>query len=274
MLTRKHNQIKDIQDGFTISSQCFQFDPILESITKFLNFKECGCVSIMNRCYHSKTWKYFLLSSKVAKNEIKINQTSIPWIVKYNKFLIHQNLKINSFQDIDLSIIPKLHSLYISNCFQNRLPHEVKFLSFCCVKGSILDMYNNENVKLYASTLTASSTMVKTLIIVEEDANCAVLPNFPNLKELRIHCNFLLYPLLLLDKYPNLKILHLDCNNVNFIHSLSSYKHTLVILSENLIDISSFSILQCSKLDLSNCPNIQDFSAVAHLPIVLKKMQK
>jgi hypothetical protein len=281
MLTRKRKQIEDLQDRFLISTQPAHFDVILESVTRFLKFKDCAHVSIANRVYHCKTWKYVLSCREHSKNKIiKINQYSIPWIIKYRLFMTHQTLKMNKKNNFDLSTIPRINTLWILdvNVIIGSLPLQVKNYIFSKVIATIPNMIPNmigtTKVEMYKSFITSHSTSVKHLDVIAEIVDCKLLPFFTNLKKLEIRCNFLRYPSLIFIQYRNLKTLQISCNDVNFITAIQSFKHTLVIISTSLMNIASFSGLQCNELDLSQCPNIIDYSAVAHIPIVRKRNQK
>jgi hypothetical protein len=271
MLTRKRKRMQDVQDRFAISTQSAHFDPILEALTKFLDFKDCAHVDITNSLYHSKTWKYFLQAP--TDNRIEINTKSIPWILKYRNFLKYQNLWIDQQYNIDLSLISQLQSLSISSVFIASLPLLVKNYEFWSVNANIPYMNGTKSISMINSKVTSYSESVKNLSIIAAIVDCEILPGFPNIKTLEINCNDLVHPSCIFPKYPNLRKLTISCNRVNFIQAIQSFKHKLVISSWELIDISSFSSLQCSELDLSNCSSIQDYSFVSHVPIV-KKYEK
>ena len=205
MLTRKRKRLKDLQDTFPISTQPAHFDPILESLTSFLDLEDCARVSVTNRGYHFQTWKYFLMSSK--NNFIGINQYSISWIIKYRLFMTHQILKMNKKNNFDLSMIPRVNTLWILdvNVIIGSLPLQVKNYFFSRVDAEIPNMIGTTKVEMYDSFITSDSTSVKHLNVMAQNVDCKLLPFFPNLKKLEITCNFLLDPSFIFKQYLNLK---------------------------------------------------------------------
>jgi hypothetical protein len=279
MLSRKRKQINDLQDKFSISTQPAHFDPILESLTRFLECKDCAHVSVTNSVYHCKTWKYFLTSSKNTDHKIQLNGDSIPWITKYCRYLAYQEVDIHEHQYIiDLSIIPRLKTLYMYRVSCTNLdndgfvilPLQVKHYRLSNVVAEIPEMIGTKKVSLFQSSLISDSTFVKSMYVSDVNINCEKLPNFSNLKQLEMICRYVVHPNFILEKYPNLTYLEITCYCVNFITALQLFRGTLVISSWDLINISSFCVLQCSKLDLTQSPNITDFSGVSHIPIVIK----
>jgi hypothetical protein len=257
--------------------QCAHFDPILESITKFLVFKDCSPIDQLNHMYHCKTWKYVLTAvhrSSNCNSIIKLTCESILWVSKYRLFLKHLELEIleaNS-PEFDLSSISHLHSLVIYKVNHKKFPLQMNHLICYDITGNIPNLLNTHTLYLYQSPIICYSQSVKNLFMCSFDSvDCETLPHFPNLNHLEVSCKFLLNPSRILEKYPNLISLHISCNNINFVHDIRLFKHYLVLRSWSLVDITSFSMLECSELNLIGCPNIQDYSSVSHIPIVKKK---
>jgi hypothetical protein len=159
----------------------------------------------------------------------------------------------------------------MSNVCVNALPTKIiDSLIFHKCTGNIPNLIGTEEVSLSQSSLTIYSETVHRLSVLYESCYCDKLPNFPNLTHLQVTCEYLFNMDCVLEKYPNLEDLYIYCLDVNFIGALKLFQHKLTISSFELEDITCFSMLQCSELDLSNCPYIQDYSAVGHIPIVRK----
>jgi hypothetical protein len=289
MLTRKRQKLLDSQEklNLELSTTSFQFHPILESISQFLCLKDCSQVSNLNHTYHGKTWLYVLQTSNRfrTKDIIKLDTTSMSWIYKYRLYLNRQSIMKSSKLKFDLSKIPKLLEFHIVK-ETSAFPLEVK------------DMY------IYSDSINNTNMIFPTVIGVEF---LYILFTFPEhilnllntlpmtLKELNLASNFK-FNCELLPVLPNLLVFRfdMDVDNVecirekfpnlvnlcifDFYHSqnydtLNYFEHTLIINSTYLINTQFFITFKCHELDLSNCPNIEDFSGVAHIPIV-KKHQK
>jgi hypothetical protein len=270
MLTRKQ---KRLRENSTIS---LYFEPILESIAQFLEFPDIAHVSQLNKKFQSKTWKYVLSSShrSIECNPlIDISQESLAWIIKYKNLLKYQELKLYRLrvQDFDLSMIPQLETLSL---FYGEsitiLPLRVNCLSCYRMDGNIPNLIGTTSVLLFDSSITAYSKTVHTMLFHNNDIDCDKLPNFPNLTSLDLSCRHAVNAENIVKKYPNVKNLKITCNNINFIHEIQFYQHTLVIISDTLVNIYSFSMLQCHELNIIGCPNIKDYSEVSHIPIVKK----
>jgi hypothetical protein len=288
-LCEKTHPVFSLMTHFGISTQCFQFDWLLESVTRFLEFRDVGNVSKVNCFYYSKTWRYFLGSVNRCRTEqpIPLCSKSIKWIKKYRLFIGQEKLELDSNSpDFDLSVIPKLFTLILSSIptddIPTTFPLQVNYLSCEAIIGDIPNFVAT-HVLLFRSSITAYSETVETLLIQKDCVYCHGLPNFPNLKKLELHANYLFNmggqwdskgllwnDVGILTKYPNLEYLKISCRNIDFVDAIQNYKHKLVIASFDLVDITCFSMLQCSELDLSGCPKIQDYSGVAHIPIVRK----
>ena len=273
MLTREQ---KRLRENLQISTTSLYFEPILESIAQFLEFPDVAHVSQLNKIYQSTTWKYVLSSShrSIHCNPlIDISKESLAWIIKYTNLLKYQELKLYRLHesDLDLSMIPQLDtlSLFYGESI-TMLPLRVNCLSCYRMDGNIPDLIGTTSVLLFDSTITTYSETVHTMLFHNHDIDCNKLPHFPNLQSLEMSCRYVMNAENILKMYPNLKTLKITCNNINFIHEIQSYQHTLVIISDTLVNITSFSMLQCHELNLIGCPSIQDYSAVSHIPIVRK----
>jgi hypothetical protein len=260
--------------------QCAHFEPILESITKFLVFKDCSHVDQLNHMFHFKTWKYVLTAvhrSSNCNSVIKLTCDSILWVSKYRLFLKHLELEIleetyNNAPAFDLSSISHLQGLVIYNVSLKKFPLQMNHLICYDITGNIPNLLNTNTIYLYQSLIICSSQSVQNLFTCSFDSmDCETLPEFPHLNHLEVSCKFLLNPSRILEKYPNLISLHISCDNINFVAAIRLFKHYLVIKSWPLVDITSFSLLECCELNLIGCPNIQDYSSVSHIPIVKKK---
>jgi hypothetical protein len=174
--------MQNVQDRFAISTQSAHFDPILEALTKFLDFTDCAHVSITNTLYHSKTWKYCLQAP--TDKRIEINTKSMSWILKYRNFLKYQNLWIDKQYNIDLSLILQLQSLSIYRVFIVSLPLLVKNYDFWSVAANIPYMNGTKSISMIDSKVTSYSESVKNLSIIAAIVDCEILPHFCKIKTL------------------------------------------------------------------------------------------
>jgi hypothetical protein len=250
---------------------------LLESVTNFLEFQDIAHVSELNCFYYSKTWDYFLSSINHCQDPIPVHSTSIKWIKKYRLLMEQEWLQIDrNSPDLDLSIIPKLWTLVLSDKIPTTFPLQLNTLMCEGITETIPDnvvprISFATIVILSRSSIHAYSETVEELSGFNDCINCDGLPNFPNLKRLILWGNYVDNVDRILDKYPKLKFLEICCKDIKFIDALKSFQHTLVFMSSELDNISDFWMLQCNELDLYDCPNIKDFSPVSHIPIVRKK---
>jgi hypothetical protein len=129
------SQTRDIFYYQKLQSYTYEFNPIRESIARFLNNKDCSYVSNLNQEYSKKTW-IVLLKRTTRNNEyINVNETSWSWIVKYQKLKISRDhrkffgleipiigtLEIE-FCDITIRFPKKLQTLHINDC-RGKLPN-------------------------------------------------------------------------------------------------------------------------------------------------------
>jgi hypothetical protein len=81
----------------------YTFHPILESVSRFLQFPDCGKVAQLSKTYDSQAWMYVLNDSKRANNlNGRILGVDIGWIRRYTKHLQHQSIIIYNQHVCDL----------------------------------------------------------------------------------------------------------------------------------------------------------------------------
>jgi Leucine-rich repeat (LRR) protein len=279
MLTRKRQKLLDSQEKLNLemSSRVFQFDPILESVSQFLYNRDCANVSKLSHSYHSKTWLYILKSPNRAKinDIIDLNDYSWYWILKYRLHLKHQSIQFLYRVKFDLSIIPQLYSLNVYEPM-DKFPGQVKHLTL----SGLTDINTFPNIigveTLFVPHYDSHSGLLKTCpqtitSIKIQSAwwfNCQDLPNLPNLETLFLRVDYMKNVQTIQEKFPNLKILHIISNSLVGIEELENFRGKLVVGSRFWQSTQVFANFKTQDLDLSQCPNILDFSGVAHIPIV------
>lgn len=104
--------------------------------------------------------------------------------------------------------------------------------------------------------------------------DCQDLPNVPNLETLFLRVESMQNVEVIRENFPNLTIFHIISNNaLNHFEELGLFKHKLIIESDILRSTRVFANFKCCELDISHCPNIQDYSGTRHIPIV-KRFEK
>ena len=282
MLTRKKQKLLDSQKvlHLEMSSRVFQFDPILESVAQFFGLRDCANVSNLNHSYHSKTWMYILNSShrlSLLNDTIILDHKSLTWISKYRLHLKHQKihvLHVSNKVNFDLSVIPQLLSLTVYTQISH-FPIRVKELTLSAFPNlATFPVTGVETLFLphyydFFALKTCPQTIKHLKIQTIWHFNCQDLPNLPNLETLFLRVQSMQNVEVIREKFPNLAILHIISNN-----ALSNYKELglfqgkLIIESQILQATQVFENFQCRELDLSQCPRIQDYSSIAHIPIV------
>ncbi len=140
MLTRKRHRDHLLDQKF--NAYTYEFDPIRESVAKFLDFKDVASIVRLNLEYSKKTWIVVLNNSTRVNACIHVktpkesNKSSWSWIVKYAKHLKYQKLTTSAnhskfFQlrilvldtliieycDIPIQLPKQLKELRVNDCF-------------------------------------------------------------------------------------------------------------------------------------------------------------
>jgi hypothetical protein len=265
------------------SPQVSAFNPILESITRFLRLGDCARVVKLNHSYYDKTWLYILQSSTrlyKLNDIVEVNDKSMTWISKYRSHLKYQKIQVSSNNvPFDLSTITQCLSLRVLSNIST-FPVRVKHLIFSQYSGN--EFPNIQGVKkVYISdyfnqslVTTCPKTIKKLTIVSFYTLDGQELPILPKLKIFQCNIEHMVNMNLLEKKFPNLTTLHLFFSeSLLQMKQFSYFKHRLIIESKSLITANMFSNFQCQELDLSGCPNIQDYSGVAHIRFV-KRFEK
>jgi hypothetical protein len=250
---------------------------LLESISIFLNFKDCANVDQLNHMYHCKAWNYVLRNyGRKIYQVIRVDHTSINWINTYKLFLSHQHLLI-LINVYDLSIIPKVKHLSIVRSAKIlRIPVQVTHISLLSFNGTIQKIIGLESLGFYKfdeqewNMLALHSQTVKNLNINYCTLQFELFPVCSNLETLSCYmCTLIDVDCLFqrCTKLTTLKIVYPQSD----ITQLKNFPFKLILRLDSLLNTKCFIDFKCQELDLSLYPNIQDYSGVAHIPIVIKK---
>jgi hypothetical protein len=267
MLTRKRQRDTEIQNRFNESTleQSNQFHPILESITIFLRFKDCGSVARLNKDYHLKAWIYLLKSkNRSIREPININFKSVKWLEKYKKSLKNQHL-----------------SLFIAEYpWSNNRERERAFLKIRNQEDVQRFLNNNQQIHSFTFShryhdthvLYNIATYLKELTWLGRNIDsfpCFPVLEFLDISHTTVSGNLFAF---LAKQCPALKeLIIFDCFASDIIIKLGSTVKKLKIKHHShLKNLEPFRCLQLQELDISNCMYITDFSPVAHIPIVKK----
>ncbi len=260
MLTRKRQRDTLIQEHFNslTSDQSNQFHPMLESITRFLDFKDCSNIAILNVWHHLKTWIYVLKSqNRKIRPIIDVNHKSILWLTKYSKSLSNQHLHLKShYQNPELLFNNEACRMFFTN--------QQKMYCF-----TFFPQWNT-------SITTQEEIILKNIALYLKELTCVVLtmknfPLFPCLELLHFRnpqSKIVLESCL--QKCPILKTLVLDSYHDSTIPEIGTSIQKLTISSYYLTNLESLRYSNLQELDVSGCMNITDFSPTMHIPIVKK----
>jgi hypothetical protein len=283
MLTRKRQKLLEIQEKLNLETfQSFQFDPILESIAQFFNLTDCARVANLNHSYHSKTWFYVLHSSSRSKklnSIIPLDSNSVTWMTKYRMHLQYQKIEAVTFP-FDLSTIPKCHSLSVYRSTTFNFPSQAKHLICTSCYEKFPHIANLQSVSIrhycYACELTVfPATITKLKLHSFFLLNGHKLPFLPNLETFQCNIPHFENMEIMEQKFPNLTTLHLVYDyTIIDLEQFAYFRYRLIIESKSLMITNKFTTFKCQELDLSQCPNILDYSGVAHISIVKRCKQK
>jgi hypothetical protein len=273
MLTRKR-----LRDE-TIQKKSIGFHPILESVTKFLTFKDVGQISTINQFFYQKMWIYLLRSTS---RELKLNEfilfcsTSLSWISKYAMELKHQKLKVVSqHAKFFVIFIPQIDSLSISNAEYTtiRLPRKISSLE---IQGSIPTKFRLSGITNFKcwgnshSDLANIPKFVKDLHIFGSYIWLGYLCYLPILTSLTIHCGEVLESELLCRRCPLLETITLTHYGHLPIKGLENIRvSTLILDYPNVSNMFDIRFNYVKTLDLSRCPKLFDFSNFKNIPHII-----
>jgi hypothetical protein len=286
MLTRKRQRDTEIQNRFNVltATQSNQFHPILESIANFLGFKDVSNVAKLSVEYHLKTWIHVLKSkNRNIREPIVINYKCMLWLTKYSKSLENQHLEFSKIIDKNVPEIPKVDTLSLIRRYgyDGKLP-ECKTLHLSD-SGEFPNLTNFEKLflrsgcqkaNIFLEFLSKASDSLKELYIYWGIHGLPMLPHLEVLyykdigapKGLFQHLSKLC---------PNLKELYIKYYHQKTCKSLLGLNISkLTLESYDLRDISDLKYLPLQELDVTKCRNIQDFSAVSHIPNFRKRSTK
>jgi hypothetical protein len=278
MLTRKR-----LREG-NHKKMSIGFHPIMESVTRFLHFKDCAQVTTMNQFFHQKMWLYLLRSTnrELNLNSIIIyNVDSSTWIRKYASELKYQSIHVSSKHVDFFSInIPQICDLFIMYCNYStiRLPTKIQSL------GIFGDIPNKiRNVKLNKFTMGNFSPIavqtipedVKDLHIYAKYIWFQVIPSLPNVTRLNVYnCN----------EVQGIEKLMIQCPKLETIMSYSFERPTIgfeeVNVSQLILDYPNVTTMydihypNVKTLDLSRCPKLLNYSNFKNVPNLITPNKK
>jgi hypothetical protein len=260
MLTRKRQKVQDVQDQLNLQTyQVFNFNPILECAAQFLHLRECAKVSNLSRNYHNKTWLYVLHSFNRFDDIIRLNSNSFNWIKKYQFHLKYQKLEFSGKFDLSSFHITDIKHVRFIN-------YDGEFPNITNVEELFIVVYCNSNLNIFSTCPNSIKTLrIQGFFPFNGDS----LPFLPNLET--FECESYMFNMeQTKEKFPNMTTLHVVKNGTWLMNQFSYFKHRITIESKEFTATDVFLKFQCHELDLSKCPNIRDYSGVAHIPIVKK----
>ncbi len=283
MLTRK--RLRDENRRNLVRGEYYSFDPIIESVARFLGFEDCAAVSNLNHEFARKLWVYVLRSCNRKAEIICFDSSSYAWISKYSKELKNQRLYVGSHHASFFNLeIPQLFSLHLNGCrVLPRFPKHLFHLTMLDNLGS-LTAFNPDCVPNiislnigdigsmgfhYLKNLPSSLELLSLWLSI---FSCRYLPFLPKLESLWIRqCGFFEDVTELRTKCPNLS--HLALCNVSLDGLRGLDIQELVLWDTEIVDISDLAHVRVDVLDLSHCPNVVDVSSVKHIARVVKAQQ-
>jgi hypothetical protein len=239
MLTRKRTQERLYYQK--LKAYTYEFNPILESVSKFLNNNDCASVSNLNQECNTKTWIVVLNCVSRVNTYIHVNETSRSWIVKYQQHLKYQKLRISSnFTKFFQIPILSVDTLTIDNCDTIvRVPKHTRELRLYNFKGifpklnGIKYLVLQEGKTSFDLSKLPSSLIDLSLIYTTFDV--MEIPTLSNLITLTLkNC----------PEFLNMGQLHIKCPNIR----------TLIIEDEFANDLDGLQELQvqCLIIDSIN----------------------
>jgi hypothetical protein len=245
MLTRKrHREQVYLQK---LNAYTYEFDPIRESVAKFLTYHDVAFVSNLNKEYNTKIWIVVLSHSCRVNDFIKVDPTSWLWIVKYAQHLKYQKLRISSnhrkFFQFEIHI---LDTLLIEHCDKPiRLPKNLRELRindcwrpFPKMNGITCFVFTRPWSTRDFDIENLPSSLI-SLYLQCLEFNSSEIPLLPNLTTLTLYkCSDFL----------QMDQLHVKCPNI----------HTLCILDSLSEDLNGIQGLQIDRLiiDCSEFMNV------------------
>jgi Leucine-rich repeat (LRR) protein len=174
-------------------------------------------------------------------------------------------------------MVPKLRQLSLFSKDVTNPPIQVKQITFtpCCgnmkkiIGVEILEMFSTNEYDL--NVLKIYSETIRKLYVSAHILSISLLCFCPNLATLSCSANFITNMDCLWKKFPNLTTLDITLWEWTDLSELKGFPFRIVLSSDHLINTQCFIDFKCRELDLSLCLNIQDYSSVAHIPIVIKK---
>jgi hypothetical protein len=262
-----------------------RFHPIVASAVSFLLLVDCARVAEINRDYHAKFWNNLLRNPRrKLHTTIPITLDSRIWLRKYASVLQYQTLTwklpeavMESISAEDpISPIPCLDLSTAKLVMFNgvtAVPDGIKSISLC---DTILGKRLPDHVKRvrcnnnWSDACHFMPNALERLTIKMTKLEFGGFPHLPHLTKLSLHRPEHekvrlsgIVSLIVLRKCPALQLL------VGAVDLSSLIVHKLVLRIHDLVDISVLKNITCQELDLSGCPKIVNFSAVAHIPLVI-----
>ena len=269
------------------------FHPIIQAVVQYLQFRDCAAVSQCAREFYTKVWMHML--RQPHNQTIDVDDKSLIWIAKYAAYLKHQTLQIYTkershriieFKSCNIAWLKRLEVHSRGGEFPT-LPLNLEELSFFnltsrmgvvkmnmvnITKFEVAGVYIENEINAILNQLPAS---LQHLRILSYGLRFRTCPVFPNVTKLFLFVGSSLHSIDdIQNKFPLLRDLTLGSNEFDGVAALDGLCGAsltrLTIRSRKLIDLSPLAHVKIEELDIRECPNIDDFSYVQHIPVVKK----
>jgi hypothetical protein len=270
-MKKKFNAKKNFLSMFSNKAYfTYEFNPICESVARFLNNKDCASVDKLNIEYHTKTWMIVLNCIARVNQWISVEDKSWLWIYKYRQHLRYQKLTLSNnlrFFTLSNSLrffaleIPKLDSLHIL-CSKNefiQIPKQIRELIICGHDGVVLPILDGitsfswlsrpgNNLNLQSLPLSLIQLNVRS-----SRFNVVNLPILPNMTILTLNNCDMLQMDQLRTKCPNIQTLNLkdtcsDFGTIDLIVIKGLQINTLSLDCSSLMNIHSLQFVKVNHL--------------------------
>jgi hypothetical protein len=260
MLTRKRH--REQVHFKKLNAYTYEFDPIRESVARFLPYYDCASVSNLNQDYNTKTWIVVLSHSSRVNDYIKVDPTSWLWIVKYAQQLKYQKLQISSNHAKFFQLkIPILDTLVIEHCDKLiRIPKNLRELRVNDCDGTFSNMNGITCFvfrRYWAMRDFDIEKLPSSLIYLNlqcMEFNPSEIPLLPNLRTLTLHkCTDFL----------QMDQVHVKCPNIHTLAIVDDFNEdldgiqglqidTLIIDCSQFINVNFLTLVKVNHLVFSN----------------------
>jgi hypothetical protein len=272
------------------ADQTYQFDPIMESVVQFLEFRDCAQVSMLDKEFDSRMWLHVLRSWTRDVNswvKIKVCAKSMPWIVRYAAELKYINLIIRETPQVDIDFeglgVTEVASLSIWWCtIRNlQLPSQLRHLDLSDTiwRAGVRIPHTLTRFQICNRTINVSITNIlgslprgtlERLYILDCKFHLASSPMFPHVKKVCWRTDNKNALQGIQTKFPSLRRLDIEHDTIDLMPLIGSQITKLRIASINLCDLTPLRNIPITRLDVRDCPSIVNFDAVRHVSTLIK----